>query len=59
MQTNNPGYVELRQMTCIVSGLHWNEMSHFCKGVYNDPDGVISPGGLGQSNDKIYADVII
>jgi hypothetical protein len=58
MQTYNPGHVELRQLVCVVSGLHWYEMCHFCEGVYNDSDGIIAPRGLGQSNDKIHTYVV-
>jgi hypothetical protein len=38
--------------------VHWQEMSGLGQPVHDNPNGIMVPGGIGQSYDKIHANVL-
>jgi hypothetical protein len=41
-----------------VGGVYRQEMSCLGQSVHNDPNGIMVPGGIGQSHDKIHANIL-
>ena len=58
MQTNYLVNVDLRILLCPVGGVHWQEVSGLGQPVHNNPNGIMVPGGIGQSQYKVHANVL-
>jgi hypothetical protein len=58
MQTNYLVNVDFCILLRPVGGVHWQEVSCLGQSVHNDPNGIMAPGGIGQSHDKIHTNVL-
>jgi hypothetical protein len=58
MQANYLVNVDFCIFLCPVGGVHWQEVSCLGQSVHNDPNGIMVPGGIGQSYDKIHTNVL-
>jgi hypothetical protein len=43
---------------CLVGGMHWQEMSCLGQSIHDDPNRIMVSGGIGQSHDKIHANIL-
>jgi hypothetical protein len=58
MQANYLVNVDFCILLCPVGGVYRQEMSCLGLSVHNDPNGVMVPGGIGQSYNKIHTNVL-
>jgi hypothetical protein len=58
MQTHYLINIDFCILLCLVGGMHWQEMRCFGQPIHNDLDGIIVSGGIGQSHDKIHANIL-
>jgi hypothetical protein len=58
MQTHYLINIDLCIFLGLMGGMHWQEMSCLGQPIYNDPDGIMVPGGIGPSHDKIHTNIL-
>ena len=58
MQANYPVNVDFCILLRPVGGVYWQEVSCLGQSVHNDPNEIMVLGGIGQSHDKIHANVL-
>ena len=58
MQTNYLVNVDFCILLCPVGGVYWQEVSGLGQPVHNNPNRIMVPGGIGQSHDKVHANVL-
>jgi hypothetical protein len=50
--------IDLCVLLCLMGGMYWQEMHCFGQPIHNDPNRIMVPGGIGQSHDKIHANIL-
>ena len=58
MQTNYLVDVDFCILFRPVGGVYRQEMSRLGQSIHNDPNGIMVLGGIGQSHDKVHANVL-
>jgi hypothetical protein len=58
MQMNYLVNINLCILFCHVGGMHWQEMSCLGQPIHDDPNRIVVPGGIGQSHNKIHANIL-
>jgi hypothetical protein len=58
MQTNYLVNINFCILFCPVGGMYWQEMRCLGQPIHNDPNRIVVPGGIGQSYDKVHANIL-